>query len=117
MAIVDRAKPVRHFGDLKVVSKDVDGPASYVQGTGTLLNASDFGLSVIEFFTIGNPVVTATQATTHYVDAWMINPNKGAAQQGSTQIRVLWSVFATGAEVAGAVNLSGQSFEITAFGY
>lgn len=116
LAVVDRGIQMP-LENLRWQSKDIDGPTSYVQATGQVLNASDFGLQVIQQVIVSGASATATGAKTYDVSASLITPVQGSAQQGSTQVRLTWRTYVTGAAVADAVNLSAQSVAVTVIGY
>src|SRR4030095_6286960 len=84
------------------------GPASYPVVTsptagGEMLQASEFGLKWIDYVSSGSNGVHRVVPT---------NPTKGPA--GSVQLK--WIVEATGAEVAGAVNLSTSVVSVLVIG-
>jgi hypothetical protein len=84
------------------------GPTSYTAVSsptagGDFLQASEFGLKYIEFVIGGSNGTHSVVAT---------NPTKGPA----ASVQLKWVVVATGAEVAGAVNLSTSSVGILVIG-
>src|SRR5262245_24973463 len=120
MAIQEVASMFPFAEGKRAVTKDVDGPTSYPAATGQLLNASDFGISVIEGAIVSNPVVTNGGGQTHKILDWPVSPSEGAnphrppASQGATQIRLRWYTIA-GTEVADTTNISGQFVRVTVF--
>lgn len=86
------------------------GPASYTAVTtptagGDRVQASEFGLKTIDFLAGG-----LSSNGTHRVV--VNNPTQGSA----TSVQLKWLVEATGAEVAGAVNLSASVVNLLAIG-
>lgn len=93
----------------------VKGPASYTQigvatpaTGGQVLNASDLGLTDIEFATCSLSDNGQYEANCIFD----LNP-----QSGVKTLRLMWLTAATGAQVAGAVDLSARSIRIVAEGH
>ena len=101
-------------GNKRMTVATVSGPTSYTQVTtgspptgGQVLKASDIGL--VDFDHAFPGMSDDGQFT-----AWPIfdkNP-----QIAANQVRLLWKVTATGAQVAGATNLSARTVRICGFG-
>ena len=123
MAIVPFADSPRNgaWGDRPYAIVDLAGPSSYTQVTngtapaqptgGQAVTPSTFGLVAglegifqVGGSTSGTYIVQAFQATGY---------NQG---YGNPTWILRWIVAATGAEVAGAVNLSGETVRLVAFG-
>lgn len=93
----------------------ITGPASYTQVTngtpatgGQLVTAADFGLVSIEsVFSQG------MSDNGQYAVQAIHSPNPA---YGTPSVRLRWLTAATGAEVAGAVNLSGRTVRLAAVG-
>ena len=92
----------------------ITGPASYTQITtgtpptgGQLVNASDIGLVDMDFAFPG----ISDNGQYLAIPIFENNP-----QRAATRVRVLWLTAATGAQVAGATNLSARTFRLSAFG-
>lgn len=87
------------------------GPSSYVQLTtgplagGDVLQAVDFGLKFFEH-------VSAGLSSDGVNRVEVVNPTDAPV----TSVRLRWVVVATGAQVAGAVDLSGSVVNILAIG-
>lgn len=83
------------------------GPSSYTQlsGGGDVLNAVNFGIKNFDRVDSG-----LTSNGTYRVE--VVNPTSGPAPS----VALRWVVVATGAEVAGAVDLSASSVNLSCFG-
>jgi len=102
-------------GNKNQVIATVAGPSSYTQvSTGTpatggqVITAAQLGLVDIEF-------ATCSLSDNGQYEANIIfdlNP-----QNGVSSIRLIWVTAATGAQVAGATNLSGRTLRIWATGH
>lgn len=101
-------------GNKNMSIHNVTGPTSYTQVTpgspptgGQTVNASDLGLVSIEWVDVS----ASDDGTYTCVPIIPSNPNKGASS-----IILLWVTSATGAQVAGAVNLSARTVRLAASG-
>jgi len=120
MSIIPFADSPRNgaWGDRPYALIDLAGPASYTQITpgspptgGQALAPANFGLSaglegivMVGCSSSGTYGVVAMQTTSY---------NQGA---NNTTWALLWYVLATGAQVAGATNLSGEVVRLLGFG-
>lgn len=107
--------PQMPLENLRWQTKDIDGQSAYVAATGHVLNASDFGLSVIQQVILSQPVATATGARTLFILGYL-TPGKGGAQQGSTVLTIIFRNLSD-ALATGNGDLSAQTFRVTAIGY
>ena len=105
-------------GNKRWVICDIDGPTSYTAITtgtpptgGQVVRAGDIGLQNIEWAQVSGSDNGQYDGTC-YVAAGIGNPPKA----GGTQFNLQWLVAATGAEAAGAANLSARSLRIVAIG-
>lgn len=92
-------------GDRRVCVADVDGLVSYVAG-GQVIKASQFGLKTIEHIICA----TSDNAGHEIAPRFTVKGQTGDA-------KLVWMVIGTGAEVAGAVNLSARFTRIMVIGY
>jgi len=120
MAVTPFADSPRNgaWGDRPYAIIDFAGPSSYTQVTtgspptgGQAIVPSNFGLSaglegifMVGASTSGTYGVIAFQATGY---------NQG---QGNATWALMWFTLATGAQVAGATNLSGETVRLVGFG-
>lgn len=102
-------------GNKNKVIKTLSGPASYTQVStgatptgGQKVLAQDIGLIDIEFMTCG--VSDDGQYLIHAI--YPTNPPVAVPS-----VLLLWVVAATGAQVAGAVNLASRTFRLDAVGH
>ena len=93
------------------------GPASYTQVTvavpptgGDVVQATEFGLKFLEH-------CVASASTNGQYNVYVIFPSLGLPPNAPTSAILLWTVAATGAQVAGAVNLSAVAVRLRALGY
>jgi hypothetical protein len=94
------------FGGHYYSPLDYAGSASYVQG-GDSIGATSFGFNS----SIQTLIGSVSHSGTYRVDP---RPLTSGIQ---TQWQLVWIVVATGLEVAGAVNLSGETVRLSAIGY
>lgn len=116
LAITDVSGQEPLTGRLKMQTKDIDGQAAYVAATGHVLNASDFGLTVIRMAIVSDPLNSTTSARTYWLAKYLRAPVKGSAQEGSSQLLIVFHNISDGLET-GNGDLSAQSFRVTVFGY
>lgn len=98
-------------GELIQVFADIDGLASYTAG-GQVVNAQDVGLKQILFAVAG-----ASDNAGH--DIAVLHATKGTlvgATPAGGSVKLVWTVIGTGAEVAGAVNLSARFVRVGFWG-
>lgn len=92
------------FGGKLFGVADYSGPKAYVQG-GDLMDSRGFGFPNNILSVIGSLDTTKT---------YRLEPRP--LQKGLTPWQMVWTVYATGAEVAAGVDLSGFTAKLTAFG-
>lgn len=105
------------FGNIRVSLAAHAGPASYTQVTsgtipitgGDTVEAAEFGLKYINFLVAQNSDTGA-----YVVQAIPVTDSDNGV--AGTTYRLKWIVAATGAEAAGAANLSAQTVRLLAFG-
>ena len=95
------------------------GPASYTQigvatppTGGDSITAVELGLKVIE----GILGPSISQDGQYYAVPVFTNTQVNPANPGQTSVQLMWVVAATGAQVAGATNLSAKKVRVTAIG-
>ncbi len=110
MAGIGSTKPILGvsdvFGGHYYSPLDYSGSASYVQG-GDSIGATSFGFNS----SIQTLIGSVSQSGTYFV---IPRPLTSGIQ---TQWQLVWFVTATGAEVAAATNLSGETVRLSAIGY
>jgi hypothetical protein len=94
------------FGGHYYSPLDYSGPASYVQG-GDTIDAASFGFDGC----IQTLTGSVSQSGNYRVDP---RPLSSGVQ---TEWQLVWVVVSTGAQVANAVNLSGETVRLSAIGY
>lgn len=114
------------FGDRKVVLTQHTGPTSYTQITpgtapaaptgGDAISANSCGLKFIE------AVAVCGDSSGKYIGAAFQPPvsktgNPSGQGAAATSVPLQWIVSATGAEVAGAVNLSTFQLQLIVIGF
>lgn len=95
----------QQWGTKNVQNGEFAGPASYPTG-GQTVNASQFGWGAFDEFAVHG----MTYSGTYYcrVQYLPIDAAPTAQNQSVYQLKILWYVLATNAEVANAVDLSGE---------
>lgn len=93
------------LGELFVSMADINGPASYTNGTGNPVSAHAFALQTFKYAFGG----ISTDGTTNVE---FVSP-KGP---GATTLIARYQVVSTGAEVVNATNLSTKTFRVMALG-
>jgi hypothetical protein len=91
------------IGPLRVCILDVDGPTSYATG-GQAITAQAVGMNWIEF--------VSCSGSSDKLNTVRQVPTKGAVKTAY----LMWSVAATGAEVAAVVDLSAKFVRVMVFG-
>lgn len=114
------------LGDKKIVLTQHTGPASYTQITpgttpaqptgGDSISAASCGLKFIEAVFVG---ADSSCRYTGVVSQPAVNKTGNPAGQGAaaTKVPLQWIVSATGAEVAGAVDLSAVQLQLMVIGF
>lgn len=92
-------------GNYRTCIAQVDGPASYANGTGQRIDAQALGMKWIYYLAAG-PDSTATNLVAPLI----------AVNTPVDHVNLLWIVAATLVEVVNAANLSGQSVRIFVIG-
>lgn len=105
MALQQMVMQPSPLGELFVSMADINGPASYTNGTGNAVSPQNFGLQTFKFATGG----ISTDGTTGIEFKTISGP-------GATSIIARFYVVSTGAEVANATDLSGKTFRVMALG-
>lgn len=91
-------------GGLRARLIDHDGPASYPTG-GEVITAASLGMRSIAFV-----ISTMSLSGVNYVEPYLGN------KKSATSFKLMWTVVATGAQVANAVNLSTESCKLLVVG-
>ena len=106
------------IGDKRLSVMTVVGPASYTQFTAPSTGGQDVqadpqgGVKIVDA-ALGGPSADSThRAEVVRVEAGLVR----GVSVGDTVYVLKWYVIATGAEVAGAVDLSGQTVRVTVIG-
>lgn len=94
---------------------DLDGPASYANGTigttgGQVINALDYGIGGFE---VVDPQGLSSDGL-NYVQIQLVGQSTTGAVSGNAvkSARIYWIVQSTNAQVANAINLSGKSIRL-----
>jgi hypothetical protein len=109
------------LNDRRIVLTQHTGPASYTQITpgtppaaptgGDTINAKDCGLEFIEGI-----MVCGDSSGTYSGHAFQPAVSLNGVGAAAKTVPLMWTVAATGAQVAGATNLSAVQLEILVFG-
>lgn len=103
------------MGSKKSFVGELYGQLSYTTG-GQVVNASQFGWGGFDIFDAGSGL---SYSGTYYCRVQYM-PVSGAPSKlspgGNQQVKVIWIVTATGAEVANTTNISGEVIRIFALG-
>lgn len=91
------------LGENFLAGRVLTGSSSYTTG-GVAVPATSFGLQTLKWAASGMLTESGTYVLYGYVNA------------GSKTVTYKWTVFATGAEVANATDLSAQTFRAVAIG-
>lgn len=96
--------------EVYVVAQEIYGPSSYTTG-GVVLSPNTFAL---RFF---KAIMTAHESPDGTYYARFVAPaGPTFGDQVSTEVKMVWYVTATNAEVAAATNLSTESIRVVAIG-
>ena len=108
------------FGGHRASAFSHTGPASYTQmTTGPLAGGDSVGVAEagLKFFDVVIPVGLSDSGVYRVEGVAPVgNPSTNKVAARATSWRLRWVVVATGAEVAGSFNLSGQTVRLFALG-
>lgn len=96
-------------GTKKEIVFDHDGPASYANPGGDVINAADLGLGGIEY---GEADGLSSDGLNYAYAAISGVSTSGTQANVGTTLTMRWFVVATGAEVANTTNLSAKAIRI-----
>lgn len=99
------------IGELYIAAQTLNGPASYVNGTGQLMDPHMF--SLLFFKTLFCDWLTPDGT---YFVRFVAASTGTALGLSSTPVYARWYVTATGAEVTNATDLSAEKIRVTAIG-
>lgn len=100
------------WGNYKYNEFEIDGPNPYTSG-GQVYTAAQLGLARIMGFSLSSAVTTSTQATFGALFGFL---RAARLQQGSEDIRIVFTTTVAGGTESGAVDRSATQFRLSVWG-